>query len=232
LQLLVLDIKGKIGHFRRPDTLVTHATYPLIPRTVLHGLLASVLGLEQLKGENWIGIRLMSPVRTCTQQMSMLGKGWVGSGKEFNRPTVMELVVQPHYRIFYAGSHTRKLSEMVKGGCSHYHTYLGSAFCLTFPQYVDLVDEVVKLDSPAGDISTACVVPSCAIAELVPVEGSVYGRVGGMHYQHIGERRFRDTVNLIYEINGHLLRFKPRYDCTDHPTYFYQLESGETICLW
>ncbi len=39
--VLVFEIKGKLAHFRRPDTTVTHATYPFISRTALLGMLGA-----------------------------------------------------------------------------------------------------------------------------------------------------------------------------------------------
>lgn len=232
LDVLIFELKNNLGHFRRPDTTVTHATYPFIPRTVLHGLLASILGLKQLEGENWIGIRLLNSVKTCTQQMSMLGKGWIGGGKDFNRPTTIELVVQPHYRIYYTGFHIKKLSDAISQGYSYYHTYLGSAYCLTFPRYIDLTKAKKMVPDDEEKLVCQCVVPSHAIKELIPYNGANYGRVGGMHYQHLGERRFRDAINLIYEVNGGPLIFKPSYKTTEKPYYFYNVRTEETICLW
>ena len=124
MRILVFDLKGKIAHFRRPDTTTTHASYPFITRTVLHGLLASVLGEERLVGENLIGIQILSRIKTVTQELSFLGKGWVGGGKNFNRPTSIELVVNPHYRIYYTGEHLERLSTMIQNRQSTYHTYL------------------------------------------------------------------------------------------------------------
>ena len=44
--LVVFELRGPLAHYRRPDTLGTHASYPFIPRTTLRGLIAAVLGLE------------------------------------------------------------------------------------------------------------------------------------------------------------------------------------------
>ena len=101
MKVLSFDLRGDIAHFRRPDTTVTHATYPFITRTVLSGLCASIIGRDSLEGDNFIGIQLLSRVRTVAQEMSMLGKGWLGGSQgTFSRPTSVELVVSPHYRIY------------------------------------------------------------------------------------------------------------------------------------
>lgn len=234
LRLLVFDLYGKVGHFRRPDTTGTHATYPFIPRTTLQGLIASILGHERLTGENWLGIQLLRPIKTCAQEMSMLGKGWLGEARStFNRPTSIELVVNPGYRIYYAGDHTVKLRDMLREGRSRYHTYLGSAYCLTFPRFVDYA-KAEDWKPPRG-LSFECrtVVPSHIIERLYPADGVQYGRVGGMHYEYLGERRFRDTVNIIYEVNGKPMTMQARDGLTENkPCRLCRLSGGGVVCLW
>src|SRR5436309_792200 len=100
--ILIFDLRGPLAHFRRPDTLATHASYPFLTRTALRGLVGSVLGLTELPADVWAGLRLMGPVRTVAQELSLHGKTWEArSGKknEFHRPTSIELVVKPHYRV-------------------------------------------------------------------------------------------------------------------------------------
>lgn len=233
LKLLIFDLRGKLGHFRRPDTTGTHATYPFITRTALQGLIGSVLGLKQLTGENWLGIQLLSPVRTCSQEMSMLGKGWLGEAKStFNRPTSVELVVSPYYRIYYTGDHLEKLNEMLQQGKSCYHTYLGSAYCLTFPRFIECTDAEELNPCPGQQLTCKSVIPSHAIGSLVPVDGAQYGRVGGMHYEYMGERRFRGTINIIYETTGKPIIFKFKNNSTDKPFRFCFLREKEVVCLW
>ncbi len=47
----------------------------------------------------------LQPVRTVSQQLSLHGKQWIGSGgnDSFHRPTTIEFVVKPHYRVYYTG---------------------------------------------------------------------------------------------------------------------------------
>ncbi|MDI6871022.1 MAG: CRISPR-associated protein Cas5 [Bacillota bacterium] len=237
MEVLAFDLRSSLGQFRRPDTTVTHATYPFITRTVLSGLLGSILGLRVLDGENWLGLQLLSPVRTITQQMSMLGKGWVSGGNlQFNRPTAIELVVNPHYRVYYSGHHLAELIEFIQAGRACYHTYLGSAFCLAFPKSVATM-EGEELSPETGEaIETVTVVPSHAISRLIPRPGATYGRVGGMHYQYLGNREFAGTVNVIYERRGGRLAFEAASptEWQGPPCRFLRLpqSGGIVICLW
>jgi CRISPR-associated protein Cas5h len=92
---LAFIIKGSIAHFRRPDTTATHLTYPFITPTAVKGLVGAILGISDFVTRDKIGIELLHPVRTVAQQMSMLGKD---GGGVFNRPTTIELLVNPNYQ--------------------------------------------------------------------------------------------------------------------------------------
>jgi len=235
LKVLSFDLRGDIAHFRRPDTTVTHATYPFITRTVLAGLCASIIGRDSLEGDNFTGIQLLSRVRTVAQEMSMLGKGWLGSSQgTFNRPTSVELVVAPHYRIFYMGPHMDELFRMISSGSSIYHTYLGSAYCLTFPYNAKIRDlEVVEPD-PGVILESVTVVPSHAIRELVFADGAEYGRVGGMQYKRIEDRSFEGTVNVIYDSNAGPVVFKcaESSKLDEKPYVFLALDVAVITTLW
>ena len=121
--IVVFELRGAMAHYRRPDTLGTHASYPFIPRTTLRGLIAAILGLETpadqdpLPAESRCGLRYLRPVRTVTQQLSLHGKTWIGrSGpsESFHRPTTIELVVEPHYRVYYSGPLAADLAERIR----------------------------------------------------------------------------------------------------------------------
>jgi hypothetical protein len=82
-----------------------------MPRTALRGMIGGILGLEYredddlLSLEDRCGLRLLSPVRRVAQELSLYGKKWLGSRGDdsFHRHTSIELIVQPRYRVYYAG---------------------------------------------------------------------------------------------------------------------------------
>lgn len=235
MSILIFDLRGSMAHFRRPDTLGTHASYPFITRTALHGLIASILGIERLPASPQCGIQLLNPVRTVSQELSMLGKGWSGSGSDFNRPTAIEIVVNPSYRIYYSGPLQEELEDRLQQGYSHYHTYLGSAYCLTFPVFhASYPDFEVKLLTPEEHENMTCisVVPSGSIDKLIPQEDDEYARVGGMLYENIGGRRFRGSISLIYEVQGGPITFTPVAASDTDRWTFLDLPNEGVVCLW
>jgi len=231
MQLLVFDIQGSIAHFRRPDTTATHATYPFITRTAIRGLVGSILGFEEFHGEAWTGIQLLAPVRTRAQELSLLGKGFLESGSSFNRPTSVELVIEPCYRVYYAGDYLLELAQKIKNKQSVYHTYLGSAFALTFPEYVELLEVDVADFAAESRLETEAVVPAHVIEQLDLIEGIQYARVGGVVYHSRGGRKFRGTINLVYEAGGKAFAFWPKPGPYEPPVKFAVID-GKVIALW
>ena len=234
MKVLVFDLQAKLAHFRRPDTTSTHVTYPFITRTALRGMLGSILGMEEFCGEAWTGIQLLSPVKTVSQELSLLGKGFLGGGGDsFNRPTSIELVVNPHYRIYYQGEHLEELAAAIREQRSGYHTYLGSAFALTVPRYVNVVEmQMVPLDeAKTKELHSCTVVPVQIIRQLSVHPQVQYGRVGGILYESIGGRRFRGAVHVVYEVEGKPVHFYPRSSASPEVRI---LASGqeEVVCLW
>ena len=235
-----MDLQAKMAHFRLPDTTVTHASYPFIPRTALHGLLASILGLKDLSyvedgtpAQNYVGVRLMSKVASSFHGMSMLGKGWAGSSSDtFNRPVSIEILQNPYYRVFYHGSHLEKLTDMVRSRRSVYHTYLGVCYCPVYPRYVGMMDFAEIDFESIGTIEVSSVVPSSAIKRLVPQPGHSYARAGGFHYEHLGNREFRGVIHMVYEVNGKSLVITPNPEIDASKTKIACLANGEVSCLW
>jgi len=238
-KVLAFSLKSSVAHFRQPDTTATHATYPFPPRPTIHGLLASVLGIDFdsedgekfLHEEHFIGFTLINPVRTVIAQMSMHGKGFTGGGGDtFNRLTTIELVVSPNYLVYYTGCRLNELTERIKTSQSVYHTYLGSAYCLTFPSFKNFFPLVEEI--PAGEPgSLACVVPQNVIKEIFVESDGNYALARALPYRHIGGRIFEQTVNVVYEKNGKPLRLiaqkKPEIACK-----FIKVSGEKVICLW
>lgn len=236
MRVLVFDLKGSVAHFRRPDTTATYASYPVITRTALRGLLGAILGLREFHGKSWAGIQLLAPVRTSMQELSLLGKGFLAKGEtknSMNRPTSIELVVEPAYRIYYHGDYRDELTRRISEGLSHYHTYLGSAFALTFPRFVgdwDLPE--VRLEE-GEEYLCRTVLPTHVVKQLtVPASGEMqYGRIGGVHYQYLGGRKFRGSIHLIYEVQGRPIHFLAKGNAVHPPVRFVRMD-GELVSLW
>lgn len=197
---LVFDLRGSIGHFRRPDTTATQMTYPIISPTAVKGLVGAVLGIEDFVTTDKIGIELLSPVRTVAQQMSMLGKD---PGSTFSRPTTIEILVNPAYRIYYTGNeYTEKLLELLANEKSVYTTYLGVAYALTKPILHKVFPDVRYLSSEEKEITIGSIVPTAIIKNIKLKDDCYYCRAGGYMFKYKGNRTFEKSIDFIYEKDG------------------------------
>lgn len=223
---IAFDVKGSVAHFRRPDTTATQLTYPFITPTAAKGLVGAILGIGDFVTADQVGIELLHPVRTVAQQLSMLGKD---PGLTFNRPTTVELLVNPAYRIYYTGEeHTEALIKALSAEQTVYATYLGVAYALTKP-VLHKVYPVVELTSVAArEIESKTVVPTAMIGRLIVHPDRYYCRAGGYLRQYRGNRRFEQSVDFLYEKDGKPICFVPGQIETD----FQLAVFGEDwICL-
>jgi CRISPR-associated protein Cas5h len=208
---VVFDLYGPLAHFRKPDTTATQMTYPFITPLAVKGLVGAVLGIEDFVTGDKVGIRLMKPVKTVSQQMSMLGKE---TGSSFNRPTTIELVINPYYRIYYGGEeYSDRLAFYLEKEHAVYPTYLGAAYALTKPKLVSVFDTVEELQDINSVLEAATVVPTILIEEICFTEGNSYCRAGGFLYEYKGGRTFEKSIDFIYEQKGKQIRFK----CAEGP---------------
>ncbi len=225
MKAVVFDVKGKIGHFRRPDTTVTQLTYPFITPIAARGLVGAMLGITDFTTKDKIGIQLLNPVITTVQQLSLLGK----DGSTFNRPTTIEFLVNPAYRIYYVGTeYVEQLANMLENNHSTYPTYLGVVYALTFPRYIGYYEKVHFVHEEKV-IETSTVVPTCIIKKLIFEDGYQYSRAGGFMKDYLGNREFEKSVSYIYERN--LKRIKFLYRPNDEEECFLVNIGGEFVCL-
>ena len=176
---LIFDLSGPFAHYKRIFATTTALTYPLPPKTSLYGLVAAILGLEKEsnnylnafpEGSCRLGIQLLAPV--ASQRITMNLRPSFGSlrATENRKPTLMEFVERPHYRIYFMHSDKElynQLQELLSGGKSVYTPTLGLANLIACVTYVG---EGTVGSTAATDIDS--VIPKSRMRQLLPaVEG-------------------------------------------------------------
>lgn len=225
---VVFDVRADLAFFRRPDTTNSQLTYPFMTPTAIKGMVGAILGIEDFVTDDRVGLSLLAPVRVVAQQLSMLGKD--SSSSTFNRPTSIELVVSPSYRIYYAGTeYVDQLAEFLQQGKSVYPTYLGSAFALTKPRLVSIENHVEKY-VPQGPIVSSAVVPTRFIDRIVPEPGKYYSRAGGFMHRYLGKRTFERSVDYLYERTGRPIRFIPKTNIAEEDGLIVRF-GEDLVCL-
>lgn len=148
-KLLVFNISGEYGHFRKFNTTSSPLTYPFPTRTAISGILGAILGIEREVGPNKfnpgvtpvneifaetnskIGVQIINPIKKVNIGFNLLDTG--KSASTFfnikNRTQIeFELLKNPSFRIFFSHDDVtiaNELSERIKKVNHHFTPYLG-----------------------------------------------------------------------------------------------------------
>jgi CRISPR-associated protein Cas5h len=238
--VLAFSVKGHLAHFRQPDTSVTHVTYPFPPKPTLLGLIGSILGINEdspdwpefLQQNHLLGLSILSPIHSTFVQLSLLGKGFLeAGGDDFNRPTTVELLIDPHYLIYYSGPVASSLIEFLKSGRIYYHTYLGSAYCLAFPKWRFSWESSLLIPANGETYEVLSVIPKDAVKRIYVEPDCQYASARALPLYHSGKRTFSGSRSFYYELSGQPLKvcFNSKFE---EPFYMVPRPDSRFICLW
>ena len=145
---LVFDLSGPLAHYKKIFATTSALTYPIPPKTSVYGLLAAILGLDKegnaylndfAEGSCRIGIQLLRPIETLRMYINLRPKFGALGPKDNRKPTLMEFVDRPRYRLFV--THTNgelydRLHELLRNGQSVYTPSLGIANLIASVRFV------------------------------------------------------------------------------------------------
>jgi|AntRauTorckE5430_2_1112549.scaffolds.fasta_scaffold02372_4 CRISPR-associated protein Cas5h len=174
-KVLIFDLSGPFAHYKRIFATTTALTYPLPPKTSLYGLVAAILGLEKTgndylnsfpAGSCRMGIQLLAPL--AFQRISMNLRPSFGSlrATENRKPTLMEFVDRPKYRIYFTHQDRKlydRLKQLLENKQSAYTPTLGLANLIAQVDYVGEGDA-----RPTAETDVDSVIPKSRMEELIP----------------------------------------------------------------
>lgn len=152
--LLVFDLMGKFGHFKKFYTNSSSLTYPVPPRTAIAGIIASVMEMSRdsyykdLNTENAnIGVKILSPFRKHLECMNYIR---YKEGKSYNEngytQTRLELLLPCNdllaYRIYFSHKSEKFLKEFenrIKKLNLGYGVYLGQRPFIASLKFVERI---------------------------------------------------------------------------------------------
>ncbi|SCM56327.1 type I-B CRISPR-associated protein Cas5b [Petrimonas mucosa] len=158
-ELLIFDITGEYGHFRKYNTTTSPLTYSVPTRTAIAGMLGAILGMERetrdgryaedivpvqeffSKEKCGVAVQVISPVKKENIGFNLINTktSFYDLTRAGHTQTEFELVKDPHYRIYLAmedQSKFEELSERIENKRHHFTPYLGLA---QFTAQVDFV---------------------------------------------------------------------------------------------
>lgn len=187
-RLLVFDLKGSLGHFRKFYTNSSSLTYTCPPRTTATGLIAGILGIardsyyETFSTNNCkIAISIRRPIKKIMQTVNYLrtkdSDGYSTSGGVINHfiqrkistyPTPLELIIPENpkneiaYRFYFSHKDERvmeKLAERIQKGLYVYPPYLGLSEFLGEVDFVATINKEQVTSIPSN--TTADIITAC-----------------------------------------------------------------------
>ena len=191
-RLIVFELSGEYGHFRKFNTTTSPLTYPIPTRTALTGLLGAVLGVERETGPGRfpahvvpvqelfsqancdLTVQLIAPVRKVSMGFNLLdtGNSFFEIRKSGRTQIEFELLKNPVFRVFVRLENSAlfdQLAERLLNRNHHFTPYLGlSQFTATL-QNASVTQGVVRL-ATTGYVPIQSVVNLSQLMDKRPIE--------------------------------------------------------------
>lgn len=165
-ELLIFDISGEYGHFRKYNTTTSPLTYSIPTRTAIAGMLGAILGMEReirdgvypkgaepvqeffSKERSDIAVQIICPVKKEYIGFNLINTkiSFYDLTRSGRTQIEFELLKDVHYRIYLSMTDNQKFDELTKliqNKCHHFTPYLGLA---QFTAQVDFVNRATAYE--------------------------------------------------------------------------------------
>ncbi|MFD2037558.1 type I-B CRISPR-associated protein Cas5b [Belliella marina] len=209
---IVFDVWGRYAHFKKIYVTTSALSYAIPFKTSIYGIVGSILGLENSgniylnhfkEGVCQIGIQVINPIRF--QRININLSPTPGPIRDNRKPTLMEFVIEPHYRIFF--HHTDELlMTNLKGALekkqSVYTPVLGLASCLANFSYIG----EGKLKHRTGEVIVHSVIPKSDLESFDQdfwVKNSIHIQEQDMYPLEMNvQREVTKRESILFDLNG------------------------------
>jgi len=242
MKILVFDIRGDFGHFRKFYTTTSPLTFSFPPPPTIAGILGAIYGTDKNTNEYLtvfggdeckIGLQILSPVRKVRIGLNLLETKGTNlripmSDKNLAPRTQIrtELLKDPHYRIYVSHEDNdvfHGLCKNIKEHISVYTVSLGLSEFLANFNYVGIFEcEEVK-DSCIVELSTPIQTQNLSEDKLEIESGKKYFKEK-MPIKMNQERIVKKYDDVIFEPDGKTIKAKVKNYC--------RLENGENITFF
>jgi len=231
-ELLIFDIRGEYGHFRKYNTTTSPLSYSIPTRTAIAGILGAILGMEReirdgvypegaepvqeffSKERSDMAVQIMRPVKKENIGFNLINTkiSFFELTRKSRTQIEFELVKDVHYRIFLSMADEQRfeeLSERIKNKQHHFTPYLGLA---QFTAQVDFVQrakatEVVS-NGEFTEIVTAVNMTKLQGEPLVEFQRECFYSANNMPIAMNRDREVLEYSEVLIEKNGKPLRVR------------------------
>jgi len=164
LKILVFDIWGEFGHFKKYYTTASPLTFSIPPHTAIFGIIGAILGLDKEEYLNHIngkttkiGIQILNPIKKTRMTLNLIDTKNSGSFHLIKNRTQIktEFLKNPSYRLYINMNKEEffnHLIQNVKDKKSFYTVSLGLANLLANFRFIGVFD--AKYTETANQITT------------------------------------------------------------------------------
>ncbi|OJV36080.1 MAG: type I-B CRISPR-associated protein Cas5 [Bacteroidia bacterium 43-41] len=231
-ELLIFDIKGEYGHFRKYNTTTSPLTYSIPTRTAIAGMLGAILGMEReicdglypegaepvqeffSKEQSGVAVQIINPVKKENVGFNLINtKGSFYDLTRAGRTQIeFELLKDPHYRIYLAMDNQDKfeeLSERIANKKHHFTPYLGLA---QFTAQIDFIQRAQACERVSDNEFTE-IITAVNMSKLVgeaPVEfqAELFYSANNMPIAMNRDREILEYSEVLIEKNGNPLHVR------------------------
>jgi CRISPR-associated protein Cas5h len=155
--IIVLEVEGEYGHFRKFNTTTSPLTYSIPPRTAIVGMIGAILGIEREQGVGrylegqvplaellspqraQIAVQVLRPVQKVSMAFNLINTKNSFFNIENRTQIEFEYLKNPKYRIFLQWDNaglSDELVQKVSARSSHFTVCLGLSQLLATTSYV------------------------------------------------------------------------------------------------
>ena len=164
-KLLIFEIGGKFAQFKKFYTNSSSLTYPIPPRTVLKGMVASILEENRDEYYNWLspsnskfGIKIINGGYGIMQCLNYLNP----DNKSRTTPKRLQILKATNnkslkYQIYFYCNDDNKyneLKERLKTGNLGYGVYLGQRQFRGYAKYIGETDNIQHIEKHCGELNS------------------------------------------------------------------------------
>lgn len=230
--VLVFDIFGDYGQFKKFFTNMSPLTFDLPSRTALMGLIGAIGGISKdknpeffAKDKCFVSLRIINSLRKTKIPINYLktvSKTEISKFKN-HKPTNIEFLKNPKYRIYFYHNDKSFFNYLFRNIREHkavYTTSLGIANCLADFEYVGMYDIEKKQIFGFIDIDSVVLEEN---VEDIGLKADVKIKRTTLPLEMKNNREVTNYGNVFYETSGKKMTLKIK-EC------YYLKESQEYIC--
>lgn len=240
MKILVFDIWGDYGHFRKFYTTTSPLTFSFPPPSTIAGILGAIYGstkdryLEDFSHDKCkIGLKIVNPIKKVRMGLNLLETKGTNlrlpmSDKNLVPRTQIrtEFLKDPYFRIYFVHENKeifRELASLAKEHKSIYTVSLGLSELLANFKYVGEYDSKAKLDNELVELQTP-ITESKLIQNGLEIESDKKYFKEKMPIKMNQDRVVNKYEDVIFDPDGKSIKAQVKI--------YWRLENGENITFF